>query len=304
MDEWWVGGWVGGRRDVGAGAGPRFKGAGDACRTRRERERNCGNLQQAARHRTAAECNATNRPLQLPAPGHSQAPTHLLPLELKGELEDLAVGGTAGRRGRQVLCEAKRRAAQSSSAQAACPPSPAAPPPLAHQEFDCRQRPLLSSWLTWAATLFFSATLSTRIVPGLLLLSPVPPAVVACCRQWAVCRGRLAAPAGGAALCSALQWRLVCPAAPSTAALSHWNFKLASSPAPTDQRVCETGRQSMVSSNGETATAQQPKRHATRRRLLANLTGPPHASVCVIYCSASSRCLPPSTACPTRCWKR
>ncbi len=32
-----------------------------------------------------------------------------------------------------------------------------------HQELVCLQRPLLSSWLTCAATLFFSATLSTRM---------------------------------------------------------------------------------------------------------------------------------------------
>lgn len=37
------------------------------------------------------------------------------------------------------------------------------PAPGTHQEFDCRQRPPLSSWLTVAATLFFSATLSTRM---------------------------------------------------------------------------------------------------------------------------------------------
>ena len=40
----------------------------------------------------------------------------------------------------------------------------------AHQEGDCRARPPLSSWLTVAATLFFSATLSTRILPLLPLL--------------------------------------------------------------------------------------------------------------------------------------
>ena len=52
----------------------------------------------------------------------------------------------------------------------------------AHQELDCLQRPLLSSWLTVAATLFFSATLSTRIAacaaaapPPLRCKPPLPP---------------------------------------------------------------------------------------------------------------------------------
>lgn len=46
-----------------------------------------------------------------------------------------------------------------------------------HQELVCRQRPLLSSWLTCAATLFFSATLSTRMAAVLQAHEPAAAAV-------------------------------------------------------------------------------------------------------------------------------
>ena len=64
----------------------------------------------------------------------------------------------------------------------------------AHQEGDCRARPPLSSWLTVAATLFFSATLSTRILP----LLPLWRLVLVAGRRRRLCRCcHLRRPAGG-----------------------------------------------------------------------------------------------------------